>query len=175
MWLRLLCVAAILVLSGCDGDGQFSDLRSQMEEIKKRPKGNIEAPPEFKAYTTFTYSAAALRSPFSPPMDVQLVAEKQQKSALKPDFDRPKEPLEEFGVDSLTMVGTLKRPGGALFALIQDPNGGLSRVTAGNHLGRNFGKIVSITPEKLELTEIVSDGQDGWIERPRSIVLREQN
>ena len=174
MWLRLLCVAAVLTLSACGGDGQFADLRAQMDEIKKRPKGNIEPPPEFKAYTSFAYSAAALRSPFSPPMEVELVEAKGQKAAIKPDFDRPHEPLEEFGIDSLTMVGTLNKPGNVLYALVQDTNDGLHRVAVGNYMGRNYGKVVNVTPQKLDVIEIVSDGQDGWIERPRTIALREQ-
>lgn len=174
MWMRVTCVAIAVVLSGCVGDTQFTDLRAQMDEIKKRPKGNIEPPPEFKAYTSFSYSAAALRSPFSPPMDVELVEATEQKAAVKPDLDRPKEALEEFGIDSLSMVGTLNKPGNQLFALVQDTNNGLHRVAVGNYMGRNHGKVINVTPQKLDVIEIVSDGQDGWIERPRTIALREQ-
>lgn len=175
MWIRVLYVAmTVMGLSGCVGDTQFTDLRAQMEEIKKRPKGNIEPPPEFKAYTSFAYSAAALRSPFSPPMDVELIEATGQKSAVKPDLERPKEALEEFGIDSLSMVGTLNKPGNVLFALVQDTNGGLHRIAVGNYMGRNHGKVFNVTPQKIDVIEIVSDGQDGWIERPRTIALREQ-
>lgn len=175
MWIRVLFVTiAVIGLSGCVGDTQFTDLRAQMEEIKKRPKGNIEPPPEFKAYTSFAYSAAALRSPFSPPMDVELIEATGQKAAVKPDLDRPKEALEEFGIDSLSMVGTLNKPGNVLFALVQDTNGGLHRVAVGNYMGRNHGKVFNVTPQKVDVIEIVSDGLDGWIERPRTIALREQ-
>lgn len=175
MWIRVLFVTMTVIgLSGCVGDTQFTDLRAQMEEIKKRPKGNIEPPPEFKAYTSFAYSAAALRSPFSPPMDVELIEATGQKSAVKPDLDRPKEALEEFGIDSLSMVGTLNKPGNVLFALMQDTNGGLHRIAVGNYMGRNHGKVFNVTPQKVDVIEIVSDGQDGWIERPRTIALREQ-
>jgi len=175
MWMRVLCVVtAIMSLSACVGDTQFTDLRAQMDEIKKRPKGNIEPPPEFKAYTSFAYSAAALRSPFSPPMDVELIEATGQKSAVQPDLERPKEALEEFGIDSLSMVGTLNKPGNVLFALVQDTNGGLHRIAVGNYMGRNHGKVFNVTPQKIDVIEIVSDGQDGWIERPRTIALREQ-
>ncbi len=174
MWKKLLCVAMVFGLAGCGGDSQFADLRAQMDEIKKRPKGNIEPPPEFKAYTSFAYSAAALRSPFSPPMDIELVEATEQRAAVKPDFDRPREALEEFGIDSLSMVGTLNKPGNTLYALVQDTNNGLHRVAVGNHMGRNHGKVTAVTPQKIDVIEIVSDGQDGWIERPRTIALREQ-
>ena len=164
----------MLSLSGCATDGEFADLRAQMEEIKKRPKGRIEPPPEFKSYKTFSYSAAALRSPFSPPVEVETVAITAKRSDVKPDFSRPSEALEEFGIDALSMVGTLQRPEKSLFALVKDPDGGLHRVMQGNFMGRNHGKIVNVQPTKIDVIEIVSDGQEGWIERPRTIVLSEQ-
>lgn len=176
--MKLLTVAlsAVLMLSvsGCATDGEFADLRAQMEEIKKRPKGRIEPPPEFKSYKTFSYSAAALRSPFSPPVEVETVAITAKRSDVKPDFNRPPEALEQFGIDALSMVGTLQRPEKSLFALVKDPDGGLHRVMQGNFMGRNHGKIVNVQPTKIDVIEIVSDGQEGWIERPRTIVLSEQ-
>lgn len=171
--MQLLLVSAFLV--GCSSSGEFSDLTAQMEEIKKRPKGHIEPPPEFKAYKTFTYSAAALRSPFSPPIAVEMVQLPQGRKNVKPDMNRPKEALEGFSIDALSMVGTLRRPEGALFALIMDTNGGLHRVKPGNYMGRNHGHVQDVSVNKLNVIEIVSDGQDGWVERPRTIVLKGQN
>lgn len=164
----------ILLAAGCASDGEFADIRAQMDEIKKRPKGRIEPPPEFKAYKTFSYAAAALRSPFSPPVEVETVALTAKRSDVKPDFNRAKEPLEEYGIDSLQMVGTLTRPEGALFGLVQSPDGGLHRVKVGNFMGRNHGKILAVETIKIDVIEIVSDGQEGWIERPRTIVLNEK-
>lgn len=170
----LALVSVTLLLTACGGDGQFDDLVAKMNEIKNKPKGRIEPPPEFKVYKAFSYSAAALRSPFEPPVDIELAALPEKRTNVKPDLNRPKEVLEQYGIDSLTMVGTLERPGGALYALIRDPDQGLHRVRTGNHMGRNFGRIVAITPSKIDVIEIVSDGQDGWVERPRTLVLREE-
>lgn len=166
-------VLTTLLVAGCGGDTEFSDIKAKMSEIQNGPKGRIKPPPEFKVYKAFSYSAAAVRSPFEKPVEVELAAIPQKRSNVKPDFNRPKEVLEQFGVDSLQMVGTLMRPGGTLFALLQAPDMGLHRVTIGNHVGRNFGKITTVTPSKIDLIEIVSDGQDGWVERPRTLVLRD--
>lgn len=170
----LVLFSVTLALTGCGGDAQFDDLRAQMNDIKNKPKGRIEPPPEFKVYKAFSYGAAMLRSPFEPPVDVELAALPQQRANVKPDLNRPKEVLEQYGIDSLAMVGTLERPGGSLFALIRDPDQGLHRVKPGNYMGRNFGRITAVTPSKVDVIEIVSDGQDGWVERPRTLVLREE-
>lgn len=171
----LVLLSITVLLSACGGEAQFEDIRVKMDEIKGKPKGRIEPPPEFTVYKAFSYSASALRSPFEPPMDVELAAlPSQQRSDVKPDLNRPKEVLEQFGLDSLAMVGTLEREGQTLFALVRDPDQGLHRVRVGNYMGRNFGKITSVTPAKVDVIEIVSDGQDGWIERPRTLVLREE-
>jgi type IV pilus assembly protein PilP len=55
---------------------------------------------------------------------------------------------------------------------VRDPDGGIHRVTEGNFLGRDHGKIVELTDTYLAVVEIVSDGtSDGWVERPRTIEL----
>ncbi len=165
-------VLGLMVLSGCVADNEFADLEAQMAEIRKRPKGHIEPPPEFKAYKSFNYGAAGLRSPFTPPVAVETVVLAKGRHDIKPDFNRQKEILENYSIDSLLMVGTIKRPGGSLYALIKDPDGGLHRVEAGNYMGRNHGRILHVAENKIDVVEIVSDGQDGWLERPRTIVLK---
>ena len=97
--LTAILVLMSLDLTGCARDNEFSDLKAQMDEIKKRPKGHIEPPPEFKAYKTFTYSSAALRSPFSPPVKIETVQLPKGNRNVKPDLNRPKEELESFSID----------------------------------------------------------------------------
>ena len=52
---------------------------------------------------------------------------------------------------------------GIRYALIKDPNGLIHRVTYGNYLGQNDGKIVSISPAGIRLREIVPNGTGGWV------------
>ena len=159
-----------LLLVGCGG-GQFSDLDEFMDEKRSRPGGVIPPIPAFKAYKAFTYSATSLRSPFDRPIEIREISQLQSVSTVEPDETRPKEFLEQFTLDSLDMVGSLSR-GGVDWSLIQDPDGGVHRVRVGNFLGRNHGKIVEMTDSYLAVIEIVSDGSDGWVERPRTIKLR---
>ncbi|WP_116368014.1 pilus assembly protein PilP [Parahaliea mediterranea] len=167
---RVSLLALPLLLAGCGG-GDFSDLDAFMAEKRARPGGVIAPIPTFKAYEAFAYSATAMRSPFDRPIEVRDLEQLQAIAAVKPDDNRPKEFLEQFTFDSLQMVGTLER-GGTEWSLVRDPEGGIHRVTLGNYLGRNHGKVVEMTDTYLAVVEIVSDGtQDGWVERPRTIEM----
>ncbi|TLY75108.1 MAG: pilus assembly protein PilP [Gammaproteobacteria bacterium] len=80
--------------------------------------------------------------------------------------------LEQFSLDTLKMVGTL-RLGGHMFGLVQTKDGLVHRVTAGNHIGQAEGKITDITPAKISLIEIVPDSLGGYMERPAALALNE--
>ena len=91
---------------------------------------------------------------------------------MRPDSKRNREFLEQFSLDTLRMVGTLKL-GGQNFGLVKTKDGLVHRVLPGNHLGQSEGKIVSIEPSKISLVEIVPDGLGGYMERPASLALNE--
>lgn len=171
-WLGF-CLAA--ALAGCTQGSDYSDLDRFMEETRAKPRGHVEPLPEFQAYEAFTYSAADRRAPFEAPVDVQLtMLDDSPQSDVEPDLDRPKEVLENYGLTELDMVGTLTSAGGNLFALIKDADGGIHRVRNGNYMGTNYGRIVGISETRVELLEIVPNGQGGWVERPRSLSLEEE-
>lgn len=162
-----------LFLGGCGGSSEHEDLRQYIDETKRRPSGQIDPLPPFVPYQSFSYGAMTLRSPFDPPVEdmQQLVLGK--KSDLKPDLNREKEYLEEFNIASLSMVGTLAKDG-ILWALIDDGRGGIHRVTEGNYMGKNHGRIVAATNRQIDIVEIVPDGADGWVERPKALVIVEK-
>jgi type IV pilus assembly protein PilP len=93
-------------------------------------------------------------------------------NGIKPDFDRPTEPLEEYPLDSIRMVGTLEQQDNT-WALILDTDDTIHRVQTGNYMGQNHGKITRITEFEVELTEIIPDGLGGWVERPAAVAISE--
>lgn len=171
--LSSLAVFAIVGMSlfGCGGD--HSDLRAYIDDVKQRPAGAIEPLPAFRPFEAFVYAAAAMRSPFDQPVDVEQRIYQGTNSNVKPDFAREKEFLEGFSLTSLEMVGTLRK-GPTLWALVKDNDGRIHMVTDGNYVGKNHGKIVTTTDSKIEILEIVSDGLDGWVERPSVLALSEK-
>ncbi|MAT51901.1 MAG: pilus assembly protein PilP [Porticoccaceae bacterium] len=161
-----------LLLAGC-GDATHQDLQDYMAQVKARPAGEIEPIPTFKPYQTYKYSALALRSPFEPPLLQSLPDGSYGREAVAPDEARPKEFLETVNFSALSMVGTMNKDG-VMWALVDDGAGGIHRVTVGNYLGKNHGKIVGLDQGQIEVVEIVPDGKQGWVERPRTLALREK-
>ncbi|PAV47191.1 pilus assembly protein PilP [Pseudomonas sp. HAR-UPW-AIA-41] len=172
MRLSWFSLVFFVLLTGCDSGGDFADLQSFMDEVKTKPKGAIEPLPKFQAYEAFTYNAASLRSPFQPPIKIDLIRREKGSKEIKPDEARVKQFLEGFNIETFEMVGTLKNETGA-FALVKGA-GGVHRVRAGDYLGRNHGRIMTIDESKIEVMEIVPDGEGGWLERPRTLPLKER-
>jgi type IV pilus assembly protein PilP len=171
---RVLCVSVMLVgLAGCDGGSEFSDLSSFMAEVRARPVGTIEPLPKFRSYEAFTYEAASLRSPFQPPIKIDLQNRQKGSRLVAPDENRVKQFLEGFNIETFEMVGTIGN-GSGTFALLRGA-GGVHRVKVGDYLGRNNGRIVSVSDGQVDVIEIVPDGEGAWLERPRSIALKERS
>jgi type IV pilus assembly protein PilP len=162
--------AATLLFVAC-GSGTYPDLDKYMAEVKARPAGHIQPIPAFTAYKSFTYSAAGMRNPFQPPVEVKEITRMQRLVKVKPDMNRPKEFLEQFSIDALTMVGTVQMDG-TLWALIQDGEGSVHRARMGNYMGKNHGHIVELTENYVSVIEIVSNGPDEWVERPHKLQLK---
>ena len=169
---RCAIISGLLIclpLTGCGGDN-LSDLRSYVQEVKARPKGKIGPLPEIKPPETYTYSATALRDPFTPS---QTEAPAPLANKLTPDVNRQKEVLEEYPLDALKMVGTVEN-NNETWSLVRAPDGIIYRVKPNNYMGQNFGKIVAISDESIDLIETIEDGQGGWLERPASLALSEE-
>jgi type IV pilus assembly protein PilP len=164
------CISGLLLLAGCSNNDEMIALQDYVNTVVNRPPGAIDPPPEFVSYEAFTYSAANMRGPFDMPVDVSNAMRNQQANQVRPDENRPREPLESFAIGNLVMVGSLQRAG-RTWALIRDETSNITRVAVGYYLGRNHGKIVDITPTQIDVMEIVPTGDGGWIERPQTIVL----
>src|SRR5262249_31960525 len=138
------------------------------ENTRRGPGGRVEPLPEIKPYQTFVYSASDLRSPFLPSSPGSGAG----LAGIRPDQKRNREFLEQYSLDTLKMVGTLKL-GGQMFGLVETKDGLVHRVTTGNHMGQAEGKITEITPSKISLIEIVPDSLGGYMERPAALGLNE--
>lgn len=159
------------LLAGCSED--MSDLEAYVAEVKSRTSSNVEPIPQIRQYEPFEYVGIGRRDPFEPQRPSgPLAGAGSPENALRPDLNRNREPLEEFPLDGLRMVGTLRTQAGT-YALIREPEGIVHRVTYGNYLGQNYGKITGISEAEVQLEEIIPDGFGGYMKRPASIALSE--
>lgn len=162
-----------VLLTGC-GAGDMSDLIADIDEVKARKSGAIEALPEIKPYETYTYQSIESRDPFEPTfiIEEQTGGEQLEGDGIRPDLNRRKEALEQFPLDSLRMVGILSQKD-LTWAIIEAQDGSIHRLQEGNFLGQSHGRLTSINEEKIEIIEIVPNGRGGWEERAASIAMSE--
>jgi type IV pilus assembly protein PilP len=161
------------MLTGCGSD-DFSDLETFIKMEQAKPKGPIEPLPEIKIVEPFVFKPEGLRDPFAPLEQAEQVGngEDMEGSGLKPDTSRPKEELEAYPLDSLRMVGTVNMQGN-LWGLVKASDGTIYRVQVGNYLGKNYGKIIRIVSDKIEIMEMISDKPGKWREQQQSLALTE--
>lgn len=155
--LRALLLLAVAALGACSSD---DDLQQYIAQVKARKSNKIEPIPQMKQYEAFAYVAGDRREPFTPSVP--------SNSGVRPDMNRNREPLEEFPLDALKMVGVIDY-NKVQYAMVRAPDGVIHRVTVGNYMGQNFGKITKISESEVDLDEIVPDGFGGFKEQPASL------
>ncbi len=162
-----------MVTIGCSNSGKRVEMETYVARIKGRIIKEIEPLPEIKPYEPFSYTAYNLRSPFTPSIPEEGAKKMVNDDGIHPDVNRRKEALEAFPIDSLRMVGTIEKQG-KKWALILDPKGAVYRLTKGNYVGQNHGRIESVVDEKILINEIIPDATGGWRDRKASIGIIEQ-
>jgi len=169
--LGVVALAAILVLlSACNSDQD--DLSRYITEVKARPATPIPPIPAVRTYTPYEYEGLTGRDPFrqSTTEGSDEVVTGSSASGPRPDLQRTREYLERFELDTLMMVGTFAKESSE-WALIRDVDGTVHRIAVGNYLGKNHGKVSTITPDEVELSEFIADGAGGWLVREASMAL----
>ncbi|TAK92608.1 MAG: pilus assembly protein PilP [Burkholderiaceae bacterium] len=160
------------LLAGCFGNDQ-AEIREWMEQTRKETPVRVEKINPPKEYTPFQYASQGSADPFDPVKLADLLkrlADKNSKGK-RPDFDRRREVLEAYALDSMKMVGVMEK-NKQIYALISADQT-LHQVHVGNYLGQNFGKIVKITETEVTLKELAQDAAGDWVERDATLQLQE--
>jgi type IV pilus assembly protein PilP len=162
---------AVLSLSACGGDG-LDDIREFVKNAHADKKPKVEPLPELKVQETFAYSPEKLADPFTAVNLKPLPGDDATKAGggSRPDPNRRKEPLEDYPLETLKMVGTLSR-GNQVWAVIQAGDGTVHRAKTGEHLGQNFGMITRITDDKISIIELIQGNLGDWAEREANLSL----
>lgn len=169
---RAAAALAITLLAACSGEQE--ELQQWMEQQRREVKPSVQPLSPPRKFNPQPYAANGGVEPFSPQkLTVALKQEaRQPNSLLASEFNRRKEPLEAYPLDSMRMVGSVVKNGRNYALLRVDKL--LYQVKLGDYLGQNYGKIVKITETDVSLREIVQDAAGEWIERPGALQLQEQ-
>ena len=166
-----VCVLVVVsvLLASCSAPDN-SALNSRVEKIKARSPGKIPSLPVFKPYETYSYKAKNESDPFRV-FDGGLETS-VDVSMNSPLDGRNLETLETYPLDTLKYVGQLVT-GGKEWAIVTSPDSIVHRVKLGDHLGDNYGEIVQILENKVEIEESIPDELGGWIKREAALSLME--
>jgi type IV pilus assembly protein PilP len=171
--IKLAILITLVCLAGCQQEKD--DLNAYVAKVKSQQKSDIPPIPVMKPYESFEYAAAEVKDPFVPTV-IDLPEQEPEQivdNGLRPDSNRRREALENFELAELQYVGTLEQE--SIWALVRAPDGVIHRVQTGNYMGRNHGKITSISDAQMELEEIVPNGRGGYIDRDTSVAAVEVN
>lgn len=168
----LTSILFLCALAGC-GRSEHEDIKQWMADSSRDLRGRVQQLPELKPFPIVSYDADKQLDPFSAG---RLEPEKKEGDVKQPDFERPREQLESFPLESLKFTGVIsKEKGRSRYALIQADNV-VYQVRVGNYLGQNFGRVVSITDAEVVLMETVQDPTgktNDWVERQTALQLQE--
>lgn len=173
----LLFLLPVALLAACSSASE-DELRDWMAQQKSQTFPKIVPLSEPKQFKPENYTETTEFDPFSlKKLTLALRNDSEQASSnaalLEPELARRKEPLEEFPLDTIALVGNLVR-GGKPVALVTVGKL-LYQVRLGDHLGQNYGRITKIVETEVTLREIVQDAAGEWIERTASLQLQERS
>ena len=166
-----ITLSSLLLIASC-GKNQ-TDLENFINQTKLNGSAKVKELPKYVAYKKFVYESDGIRDPFVPEQDAPVVIQQEEasKDEFAPNTNRKKEPLEQFPLDTLEMVGTLQQK--YKWALIRTTEGDIYRVKVGNYLGKNYGEIVELNDTKIIIKEVIKDGLGDWVERLATISMGE--
>jgi type IV pilus assembly protein PilP len=167
---QLLPLSMSFLLFAC-AEPNVDDLNTFVTDTKAKTYPISDVIPTLKKIDTLSFTQNKARSPFSlPATEVVVVAKDAPKSCPQPNFNRPKQALEAYALESMKMRGTLLIDK-ELWALVQISGNEIHKVNSGTYLGLNYGKVLKINSDKIDLLELAPDSNGCWKERVTQIQL----
>lgn len=163
---KLSVVLCACLLSACGNSG-YNDLQKWMDDKTKMEKGRINPLPKAKTFVSIPFVAKT--DPFQERINVAVSV---GKNKFAPDLNRRKEPLENYTLAQLKMVGLVIKDK-VRYAMIKVPVGTINYVKVGDYMGPNYGKIIKLEDEKITLEERIKNSADEWEPKETIVTLTE--
>ena len=153
-------------LAGCSAEDD--DIDAFLKNPGVNPQ-RIEKLATAKQFPSVQYARNLIRDPFIAKLTVA-----PSNAAEPPVKAADRQPLEMFSLESLAMVGMIQIDGKP-YALIKDPESQVHRVTLGQRLGQNYGKVIQVTRNGVQLKESVQNNTGAWVEVDSSMPYQESD
>ncbi len=158
----VLCIFCVNSIQGCFFfDEEIKELRAKINTIKSKPAAEVPLPDRMKEFPKVVYVGEGKRDPF---IALNFIRG-DDRVVDKCKIDRPKELLEDFPLNSLSMVGSMDQ-GGRMWVFIRSADDGtVHKLAIGDHLGKNFGEITKITDTEMEILEKMDNPVRGCVKQ----------
>ncbi|MGF1737926.1 pilus assembly protein PilP [Photobacterium satsumensis] len=161
-----------LGLMGCQANDD--SVEQFINQAHRHAVAQVEPLDELEVFRAEAFAMSRDRVPFQlpkPEPDVKL--RKEEKVCWQPAARKRSSPLESYSLEQLSMRGAI---GGANqeWALIYTPQGSLVRVREGSYIGRNHGRVLEVTANKVAIEQIMPDGDGCWLKIPATLTLASQ-
>jgi Tfp pilus assembly protein PilP len=154
----------------------LQDMRNAYQQVQNIDQDSkVSAELKVKAWLHFQNSFSEDNPASSSDNDMLSTSRKRmleiQMTVVYPPKNHTEQLLERFDLDSIELVGTMDQSG-AMFALMQTPDGSVHRVQVGDYLGKNWGKVDIISGGKIDVIETVSNSTGGWKHQRKQIEMQ---
>ncbi|WEM42490.1 pilus assembly protein PilP [Photobacterium sp. DA100] len=168
----ILCLGLWLALMGCQANDDSVELF--INQAYQQAVARVEPLDEQPVFVAQVFTMSSERSPFQlPHQEPGIPGWEEGKACWQPRQRERSSPLESFSLDQLSMRGVIGG-GGKEWALIHTPDGALVRVREGSYVGRNHGRVMAVTANKVAIEQIMPDGDGCWLKIPAILKLASQ-
>jgi len=187
MLLNRIFITLILtvgLLSGCSDPG-MSDLEEYARRINARKNPNIPQIPAFRIIPSYFYEVEKMRDPFAslekvgPEIKERNVDLTSGTAAAETPCNRPNQhrvlsDLERLPLDTLKMIGTLQTDNQLWALVVEKSTGTVHRIQQGDYMGQNYGQVINVTEDRIELQEQYPDSKGCYSEQATDLPLNDK-
>ncbi len=161
-----------LMLSACQKLPE-QDIADWINKNQNIAATAMATPVEQDNLQKFIYQVKDRLDPFdSKKISLLFTTDPSAGNIFSPDMHRAREVLEQYAIDSLRMVGTLRRPG-KIVALVEVEKA-LHQVRIGSYLGQDMGRVLKITEDEIQIEETTQDANGEWRKRLVELKMKDK-
>ena len=158
-----------LGLMGCHAND--SPVEQFIEQTYQQTVADVEPLDEQPVFQAEVFVMSSERVPFQHPKPESPLPEPDGgKLCWQPELRKRSSLLESFTLEELSMRGVIGGTGKE-WALIYTPEGALAKVREGSYIGRNHGRVTSVSASEIAVEQIMPDGEGCWLKLPTTLKL----